>query len=391
MKPISIIFVKYISIIMTLSVSEGKMPSLVAVGISPMLQTFESMNKSLRLDCVRQVALPVKWEQSSQDQLYEKPMQKVRSSLEHDPPLNALGLLYLSMFPQAATERNVRSYASNVWMIVRELLQYVEKVAVVLNIPNNKLDGTWEQTYEEFNQFMRKFEDAQPPVRDRVLLLDPSSDVDPVQPYPAVRGGTGYLVDGAQSYYTRRLLTSDLFLRFATKPLPSVKRTPLQLEEEVRRGDKRKRGGSSSERKGGKSSLSHTKSHHPAPSPRDYDDLQDSALKVKLEVKSQLLCRAKEELKELRVANCKLLEKNGELKGERRLLKKLLKKKVISSRHIPSDSSSSESSSDSSEEEGEGEETTTESVGASASMPLSSHVGSQEEPGESPPRKRDWQ
>ena len=333
--------------------------NVIALGIPQVLQAFSTVSTHLNWNIISRVHLPLKWESAqAYDRSYttkktEKQLQEIREF-----PSRVIGILLLNQFPFHHRPELLDEMVTTIYSEIKIILNYADQVGIVLNVPH---DQTQENSgYEALNIALLSSDYLSPQLKEKCKFLEPIPEPENARPFQRLRNKNGHLLEGVQIYYTRQVLSSPEFSEFLnlelaplTRPHNSLKRKKMELDSpsstKKTRDSRSRPHGSPSPRdpeidrpSTSKRTRDSRSRHHGSPSPRPSSlELESRVTLLRLKEAQQNLDKA---LKRVSV----LQNTVGELRGERKVLKRLVRKGDTYKDAVSS--SSSDSSSDSSED-----------------------------------------
>ena len=236
------------------------------------------------------------------------------------------------------------------------MLHYTDRVGVVLNIPQDKASEN--SGYEELNRSLLATSLLTDPLKNRCKFLLPNPEPEDVRPFLRLRSNGGHLLEGVQIHYTRQVLLNPDFAEFLNLELPPLDTHLHHKDPSSKRKLSESDAHSSnwqapkSKRVARKSSSWPQKSttQHKSKSPKIRGDETPPSIEVANQVNLFLLKEARRELGAAWLKISELYIKIGELRGEKRILRRLLRRKTVAGRRLDSSSSSSDSSSEDSDD-----------------------------------------
>lgn len=318
----------------------AQLPPVLAVGIPQALQAFATVATHLKWNTIGEVHLPLKWEFSQpKDRSYltRRTVDQVQEI--RDFPNRSLGILLLGQFP--FRPEHLEEMVDTIYSEIDIILRYTDQVGIVLNIPHDRPQEN--SGYEALNIALLSADSLTPQLKKRCYFLEPVPEPESVRPFQRLRNRHGHMLEGIQIYYTRQVLSRPEFTEFLRLELPPLTRPHHSLKRpkgELDGPSSSKKARDSRSRHHG--SPSHTTTRDPVNSPSSME-VEGRVTFLRLEEAQQKLEVALEKISELQLTV-------GELRGEMKVLKRLLRKGDTYKDTSSSSSSGSGSSSDSGED-----------------------------------------
>ena len=322
--------------------AQARCPRIVALGVPQALKSFSMVTTQLGWTTVGEVHFPIKWES-----LPSKGSNTILNIVDNyfnkvpGPPAKVISVLILRHFPFAS--RLVKEMEENICAVVRILAENTDRVAVICNVPDEREDE--DRGYRELDEALRTTTLLGVSVKERCAFLTPKLEPTTERPFLRVRNTAGHLLESVPHHYLRSVLKSAEFAEFTLKTLTPVTPQRGSRKRKFSEGEGSARPGRShSERRNDRMAPPSRKRGKGHAKPREYDSRKPNSVLVDNRVTQSRLQEALKDLRETRKTVADLQITVGELKGENKILRKLLPSKL--SQQINSSSSSSSGDSD---------------------------------------------